>query len=91
MFHTYVKASSGAKIDIDRARYLMDDVLFKRAYLTMLRETFPNGLEPFDIGIHERVRGVEYNAQQTWLKYCVLHKKKYGEAFIPDVDPTWDQ
>lgn len=33
MFHTYVKASSGNEVDIDRARFLMDLALFDTALM----------------------------------------------------------
>ncbi len=92
MFHTYVTASSGAKIDIDRARYLMDDELFEEAYRQTLDDQFHGRPTLFDIAVAERVgHGTSYRAQQTWNKYRDAHLQKYGEPFEPDVNPNWDQ
>lgn len=92
MFHTYVTASSGKQVDIDRARYLMDDQLFREAERTIVKGMCPNGFNPFDIAIAERTRYTPQNkAAFVWGIYCQLHQDKYGVPFTPDIDPTWDQ
>lgn len=92
MFHTYVTASSGAAIDIDRARYLMDDELFEESYREAIDEQFGKRPTLFDVMTAERVgRGTTYRAQLTWNKYRDYHLQKYGEPFEPDVNPNWDQ
>ena len=49
MFHTYVTASSGRKVDIDRARFLMDQELFNQVHLEVIKWVCPTGFNPFDI------------------------------------------
>jgi hypothetical protein len=92
MFHTYVKATSGNKVDIDRARYLMDDALFRDAERDVVRRICPAGFNPFDIATAERCGyTTEYKANMVWHNYCRRHMEKYGTPFEPDVDPEWDQ
>ena len=55
MFHTYVTASSGRKVDIDRARYLMDDELFDEVHRELIKTMSPTGFNPFDIACVERM------------------------------------
>ena len=90
MFHTYVTASSGNKVDIDRARYLMDDALFAAAERELIKLMTPNGFKPFDIHAANAVRPPGWKAEYVWARYCRLHEAKYGEPFEPDVDPAWD-
>ena len=91
MFHTYVKASSGAKIDIDRARYLMDNALFCEAERDIVKMMTPCGFNPFDIAVAKRMNPSEMLAARVWHNYCRLHQEKYGAPFEPDVNPDWDQ
>ena len=56
MFHTYVTASSGRKIDIDRARFLMDDELFAEAHRELIKSMTPQGFNPFDIARHAQAQ-----------------------------------
>jgi len=91
MFHTYVKASSGRQIDIDRARYLMDDALFDAAHRDLIKKISPNGFNPFDEATATRCGyDRQWRATRVWHHYCRLHKAKYGEPFEPDVNPEWD-
>ena len=93
MFHTYVTASSGRKVDIDRARYLMDDELYAEAHRELIKTMSPYGFNPFDIACFERnvFPTTESKAWEVWRNYCRRHLAKYGEPFAPDVDPNWDQ
>ena len=93
MFHTYVTASSGRKIDIDRARFLMDDELFAEAHRELIKSMTPQGFNPFDIACAERMfyPTMEHKAWRVWRNYCHRHLEKYGEPFVPDVDPNWDE
>jgi hypothetical protein len=81
MFHTYVLAASGNVVDIDRASFLMD------------REPLEASIAARD---HERDHAPRwdcpaYDAQWVWDHYCQRHVEKYGEYFIPNVDPSWDR
>jgi hypothetical protein len=80
MFHTYVLAFSGNVVDIDRASFLMDRDLFAASIRAMEheRDHCPR---------HDAV----YGAQWVWDYYCQRHRERYGEAFLPDVSPDWDQ
>ena len=91
MFHTYITASTGRKIDIDRASFLMDKELFADAHRALIKWICPNGFNEFDVAMGERFGGTkEKNAQQVWDAYCYSHKAKYSEPFAPDVDQNWD-
>lgn len=79
MFHTYVRATSGRKIDFDRATWLMDQSLLRQAEKAMEKE---RAAAPID--------GASYGAQWLWGYYCERHWEKYGEAFRPDEDESWD-
>jgi hypothetical protein len=80
MFHTYVFAQSGNKVDFDRASFLMDRDLLKASIEAMRheRDTCPRW-------------DATYGAQWVWDYYCERHFELYSEYFVPDVDPTWDQ
>ena len=80
MFHTYVQASTKKMVDIDRAKFLMDKKLFAQSVKAMERErdTAPR-------------QDATYGPQWVWDYYCSRHFEKYGESFIPDTSPTWDQ
>jgi hypothetical protein len=80
MFHTYIRATTGTEIDFDRASFLMDRDLLQEAIDAIERE---RNVKP-QPDLTER-------AQWVWDRYCKLHAKKYAQAFIPDVDPHWDQ
>ncbi len=56
MFHTYVLAASGNKVDIDRASFLMDKEMLQEAIDTMKEEmaTCPQediSYTPMDLGV----------------------------------------
>lgn len=80
MFHTYVMAASGNVVDIDRASFLMDRELYDDAIKAMRHEqaTCPRP-------------DARYSAQWVWDYYCQRHCERYGEAFVPNVDPEWDR
>jgi hypothetical protein len=80
MFHTYVLAQSGRMIDFDRASFLMDRDLLQQSLEARRHEqtTAPR----WDAG---------YGAQWVWDYYCERHVERYGEYFVPDVNPDWDQ
>jgi hypothetical protein len=80
MFHTYIRAASGNRVDIDRASFLMDRELFESAIETMRRErdTCPRP-------------DASYGAQWVWDYYCQRHRERYGEPFVPEVNPAWDR
>ena len=78
MFHTYVQRGCGDLVDFDRASFLMDEELLAEA--VKIRDE------------HKRTNSdpsVNYSAQFVWDIYCILHEKKYGVLFPPDIDPTW--
>ncbi len=101
MFHTYVTASSGRKIDVDRAWYLMDKELLAEARRKTLR-SFREGtraaqFECKRLGFpdHDRLHFDRATRRQdvntvTWAAYCNLHEAKYGEPFEPDHSLSWD-
>lgn len=80
MFHTYILAASGNKVDIDRASFLMDKELLQKSIDAMKEEiaTCPR-------------EDALYGPQWIWDYYCERHAEKYGESFVPDVSPDWDQ
>jgi hypothetical protein len=85
MFHTYVltaapRPGGGKKcVDFDRASFLMDKELLQRSLDAMKDER------------DNRPRwDADYGAQWVWDYYCERHHEKFGEPFIPDVDPNWD-
>lgn len=85
MFHTYVQTAAkrpegGWKcVDFDRASFLMDKDLFQQALDAMKdeRDNYPRW-------------DADYGPQWVWDYYVDLHAEKYGESFIPHVDPDWD-
>lgn len=80
MFHTYVQAQCGNEVDFDRASFLMDRDLLDASLEAMRHE---RDLQPrWD---------AKNSAQWVWNDYCARHCEKYGERFVPDNDPTWDQ
>jgi hypothetical protein len=93
MFHRYIIASNGRKIDIDRASYLMDKSLAGQVYHTAMEGL---GLAPFDFATAKRMgckppRATEAAILQAiWNEYCRAHFNKHGSAFIPNADPHWD-
>lgn len=90
MFHTLVTARSGRQIDVDRARYLMDDALFAEAHRDLIKFMSPVGFNPFDIACAEHNYSPGFKEHRVWRVYCALHEAKYGEPFEPDVSETWD-
>ena len=92
MFHTYVTASCGNKVDIDRARWLMDDGIFHAVHQTAIKNASPVGFSPFDIDVAQRMDSKNRPLpQRVWEAYCAKHAEKYGQPFEPDVNPHWDQ
>ncbi len=79
MFHTYIRASSGKVVDFDRASYLMDDDLLEDAKKAMHEEQ-PEATQ-WDAASR---------AQWVWDYYCQRHGEKYGDPFVPNVNPDWD-
>jgi hypothetical protein len=91
-FLAAAKAADDKKIDIERARHLMDPQLLRDAERELIKAICPNGFNPFDIAICRRSFHLrEDDARFIWGAYCRLHKSKYGEPFAPDIDPNhWD-
>ncbi len=86
MFHSYVTTAAkrpdgkGAKaVDVDRAMFLMDDEL-KHQALAWAEKNWP-AIEK---------DGGSTLAQAFWDYYCSRHYEKFGESFIPQIDPHWD-
>ena len=91
MFHTYITASSGRKIDFDRAAFLMDNELLADVMRRLIKRTCPDGFDAFNVAIDEAMGNtMEIKANGVWHSYCRAHEAKYGEPFAPNVDPTWD-
>lgn len=92
MFHTYVVARSGNLVDIDRASFLMDKDIFD-ASIRAMREARAKWSDPSD---EEKARRTAteptFNAAQwVWNHYCERHVETYGEDFLPNVSPDWDE
>jgi len=96
MFHTYIRASSGNVVDIDRASFLMDRDLLSDALRILMsesardRDTFDRQTFKQTLGVDEAPNRLDGSAQLVWDKYCKLHEEKYGGPFTPDGDPHWD-
>jgi hypothetical protein len=80
MFHTYVLAASGTVVDFDRASFLMDRELLQQSLDAMRDE---RDRRPRSDATHD--------AQWVWDDYCQRHREQYGEGFVCDVTPGWDQ
>lgn len=101
MFHTYVTASSGRQVDVDRAWYLMNKSLLNEAWKSCRtiqndgadgwqKETKRLGLsKPARFLFHRKAHGRSAN-EVAWAIYCILHEEKYGEPFEPDHSLSWD-
>jgi hypothetical protein len=78
MFHTYILTKGGSMVDFDRASFLMDDELLQRALEARqtARQTGPSD--------------AAYGAQSVWDDYCQRHQERYGEGFVCDITPGWD-
>ena len=96
MFHTYVLASSGRKIDYHRAMWLMDRKLLIKAKANSIVD-LQKSLALYHAALEGR--GLPYRSgpptskeiiQNEWERYASLHYTKYGEHFEPDVSLTWD-
>ena len=93
MFHTYVLAHSGNLVDIDRASFLMDKDIFD-ASIRAMREARAKWPDPFDEDCARRMGSPPPKfdaAQWVWDYYCERHLEAYGESFLPDVSPDWDE
>lgn len=99
MFHTYVTASSGRQIDVDRAWYLMDKKLLAEAEVSSCRVCY-DGEDAWKVEaarhrlsdpalLKLNVRG-HSRVDVQWAIYCLLHEAKYGEPFEPDHSLSWD-
>jgi hypothetical protein len=78
LFRTDVLAQSGNVFEFGRASPLMDKGL--------LRDTIEGMVHERDI--RPRWDAI-YDAQWVWDEYCERHLERYGQYFIPDVNPTW--
>lgn len=93
MFHTYVVARSGNLVDIDRASFLMDKDIFD-ASIRAMREARANWPNPFDEDCARRMGSPPPKfdaAQWVWDHYCERYVETYGEEFLPDISPDWDE
>ena len=92
MFHTYVVARSGNFVDFDRASFLMDrDIL--DASLRAMREArakWPDFVDEKCVSCMGS-KQTFYAAQWVWNHYCARHAQTYGDGFVPDISPNWDQ
>jgi hypothetical protein len=79
MFHSYVRASSGAVIDMNQAQFMLDKMLARQA-AEWVETNWPR-LEQ---------QGAFCRDQAFFDHYCERHREKYGTGFIPDIDPRWD-
>lgn len=94
MFHTYIINAVGTKIDIDRARYLMDDDLVAEAMADvekdwpdwLYRDHSLSGVVPPPRYSDAQLRSEK--AQAFWSVYCTKHIDRYEEDFAPDVRTT---
>jgi len=103
VFHRYVTASSGRKIDFDRASFLMDKELLQRAR-DEARQHMDKVNDPVGFDMLRVQRAVEHgetplmNLPLTerhmldfiWARYCHFHRNKYRSSFEPDVSSSWD-
>ena len=89
MFHTFVISSSGNIVDFDRASYLMDRDLYRRALQEMWRQPSKPARRRSSRTIHLAESAGQ--AQIAWNAYCRLHRERYGEPFVADANPTWDR
>jgi hypothetical protein len=80
MYRIYVLAVSGTVVDFEHASLLMDQDLLQRTRNAMQHERD-----------HEPRWDATYGPQWIWDYYCERHREKFGEGFIPDVTPGWDQ
>ncbi len=96
MFHSYVLASSGRRIDYHRAMWLMDRTLLVKAKANSIVD-LQESLALYHAALEGR--GLPYRSgpptsqeimQNEWERYASLHYRKYGEHFEPDVSLTWD-
>ena len=83
MFHTYVTAFHGGRVDMDRAQFLMDKELVRDA-IDLVESNRP---AEDDRGEDDRTLDEE---QAIWTAYSRAHREKYGADFRPDADATWD-
>lgn len=96
MFHVYILASSGRRIDYHRAMWLMDRKLLVKAKANSIVD-LQESLALYHAALEGR--GLPYRSgpptsqeikQNEWERYTSLHYTKYGEDFEPDVSPIWD-
>lgn len=80
MFHSKILATGRRVIDFNRASQFMDRELLEQSITAMEheRDTKPRW-------------DATYDAQWVWDYYCGRHFEKYGNYFMPDADPNWDQ
>lgn len=84
MFHSYVRASSGQIIDLNRAQFVMDSILAHEA-IAWVEAADNFGRRPArSTKAMEDARNAAFFA-----RYCELHRVKYGAPFEPDVNPAW--
>lgn len=80
VFHTYIQTAAKATVDFDRASFLMDRDLLAQSIAAMKQECA--GAAQWD---------ADREAQWVWEHYCARHRERYGEPFVADADPGWDQ
>jgi hypothetical protein len=103
MFHRYVTASSGRRVDYDRAVWLMDRELLRQATeMARADQKSINDPDGFDMFIHRRMwedmgevcdtvpLPDEALYEYIWSRYVRLHRRKYHRAFEPDVSLSWE-
>lgn len=79
MSRDFVLAWSGRSFLIEKATFLMDKDLLRRAKSVMEEER--RNSQRWD---------AEYGPQWIWDWYCERHLEKYGVPFGPNVNPRWD-
>ncbi|MFN8720298.1 MAG: hypothetical protein ACK5YI_05680 [Rhodospirillales bacterium] len=84
IFHSYVRASSGQLIDLNRAQFVMDSVLVHEAIAWVEANETSLASTAGVARLSEDARNAAFFA-----RYCELHRARYGAPFEPDVNPAW--
>jgi hypothetical protein len=84
MFHSYVRASSGQIIDLNRAQFVMDSVLVHEAIAWVEANAKALAVTADVVRLSEDARNAAF-----FVRYCELHRARYGAPFEPDVNPAW--
>lgn len=94
MFHTYVLASCGNHVDIDRALWLADAAIVDEALARADDLIKSHKATPFDLAVSTRMKhkpSQPKRADVFWSIYCSMHLDAHGEPFPPDINPQWDK